>query len=74
MDAMMAAGPEGLAAVEPSQREVFLRAAAACQAVVLIPRGRYGGAFEAVLRREKAAGSSQLLDGAPSTPSGRAPP
>ena len=74
MAAMMAAGPEGLAAVEPSQREVFLRAAAACQAVVLIPRGRYGGAFEAVLRREKAAGSSQLLDGAPSTPSGRAPP
>lgn len=74
VDAMMAAGPEGLAAVEPSQREVFLRAAAACQAVVVIPRGKYGGVFEAVLRREKAAGSSRLLDEAPSAPSGRAPP
>jgi signal transduction histidine kinase len=74
IDALMAAGPEGLAAVEPSQREVFLRAAAACQAVVVIPRGRYGGVFEAVLRREKAAGSSQLLDEAPSAPAGRAPP
>lgn len=62
IDALMAVGPEGLASVDPSQRELFHRAAVACQAVVLIPRGRHQGVLDAVLRRERAAGSPRLLD------------